>query len=176
MHKFKLPPVIADLVAARNRVRDHYNDILGSGGRQVRLNYTLDGNLVGDIGESLAVALFGISLVDSNVHAGIDGYGPDGRTVQVKATGRGLGPAFRPVETRAEHLLFFDLDFDRCNGTVFYNGPEHPVIATLPAQWTGQRCVSLSKLRDLNARVANYERLPMLQSSIPRDPAFSELS
>ncbi|PYE40441.1 hypothetical protein DFI02_1164 [Rhizobium sp. PP-F2F-G20b] len=46
MRPFDLPPVITDLVLARNRLRDHY---ISSG-----LNFTLDGNLIGDIGEAVA--------------------------------------------------------------------------------------------------------------------------
>lgn len=150
------------MVNARNKVRDHYREVLGRGGHEVGLDFTLDGNLVGDIGESLAVEMFGIRLVDSKSHPGIDGYSRDGRTVQIKATGRGLGPAFRPVETRANHLLFFDLNFDECSGIVFYNGPEQPVVATLPATWVGQRAVSRKRLQSLQARLSEFERLPLL--------------
>lgn len=167
MHVFDLPPAIAELVAARNRVRDYYKDLLARGGHEVSLEYTLDGNLVGDIGEALAVELFGIKLVSNKSHPGIDGRSPCGKTVQVKATGRGLGPAFRPVETRADHLLFFDLDFDRCKGTVFYNGPEHPVIATLPASWVGQRLVSRSRLLALNQALSDEDRLPVTGLQMP---------
>ena len=162
MQSFLLPDAIADLVAARNRVRDHYKDLLGRGGHEISLEYTFDGNLVGDIGESLAVELFGIRLVDGKSHPGIDGYSADGRSVQVKATGRGLGPAFRPVAARADHLLFFDLDFDNCEGRVFYNVPEHLIISTLPATWTGQRLVSRKKLAEIDAKLADEDRLPML--------------
>lgn len=162
MHKFDLPDVIRLMVNARNKVRDHYWEVLGRGGHEVGLDFTLDGNLVGDIGESLAVEMFGIRLVDSKSHPGIDGYSRDGRTVQIKATGRGLGPAFRLVETRANHLLFFDLNFDECSGTVFYNGPEQPVVATLPAAWVGQRVVSRKRLQSLQARLSEFERLPLL--------------
>lgn len=176
MKSFILPQAIANLVTARNSVRDHYNEILSHSGHQVRLNYTLDGNLVGDIGESLAAELFGVKLVSGNSHIGIDGYAPNGKTVQVKTTGRGLGPAFRPVDTRADHLLFFDLDFENCKGTVFYNGPEHPVIATLPALWIGQRLISRKKLRELDAKVADEERLPMLQSTLPIDKSLQNVA
>ena len=162
MHKFDLPHVVKLMVTARNGVREHDKEILARGGHEIGLDFTLDGNLVGDIGESLAVELFGIRLVDSKSHPGIDGYSRDGRTVQVKATGRGLGPAFRPVETRASHLLFFDLDFDACKGTVFYNGPEHPVVSTLPVGWKGQRLVSRKRLEALDVAVSDLERLPLL--------------
>ncbi|MCV0427642.1 MAG: hypothetical protein K5905_19480 [Roseibium sp.] len=162
MRTFALPEAIAGLVTARNQVRDYYRELLRQGGHEVSLKYTLDGNLVGDIGEALAVELFGITLVDSKSHPGIDGYSIDKRSVQIKATGSGYGPAFRPVEQRADHLIFFDLDFDRCRGTVFYNGPERPVVATLPADWKGQRMVSRKKLAELDANIADSDRLPFL--------------
>ncbi|WP_370199391.1 hypothetical protein [Roseibium sp.] len=162
MQSFLLPDAIADLVAARNRLRDHYKQLLRRGGHEISLEYTLDGNLVGDIGESLAVELFGIRLVDRKSHPGIDGYSPDGRSVQVKATGRGLGPAFRPVAKRADHLLFFDLNFENCEGRVFYNGPEHLIISTLPSDWTDQRLVSRKKISEIDATLTNKDRLPIL--------------
>jgi len=54
-------------------VRDHYQQILGSQGSDARLEFTLDGNLVGDIGEALAAQLFGIRLVHAKATEGIDG-------------------------------------------------------------------------------------------------------
>jgi hypothetical protein len=75
---FSLPPVITDLVVARNRLRDHY--------RSAALEFTLDGNLIGDIGEAVAAELFGLKLSTRN-GTGINGHAPDGRSVQVKATG-----------------------------------------------------------------------------------------
>lgn len=160
MRTFDMPDVIRDLVSARNRIRDHYADRIPGGGDKPLLSFTLDGNLVGDIGEALAVELFGITLVDRKSHPGIDGYAPDGRTVQEKATGAGRGPAFRRIEERAEHLLFFDLDFDECRGTVVYNGPEAPVIACLPEGWSGQRIVSRKRILALDAALSEDQRLP----------------
>ena len=51
MRTFGLPPIITDLLQARNRLRDHY--------RSAALTFTLDGNLIGDIGEAVAAELFG---------------------------------------------------------------------------------------------------------------------
>lgn len=50
---FPLPPAIASLIAARNALRSHYREILVARGSTVELSFTLDGNLVGDIGEAL---------------------------------------------------------------------------------------------------------------------------
>ena len=161
LETFKLPEPIADLVKARNRLRSHFE--------KVGLKFTLDGNLVGDLGEAIASELFGITLMARN-GAGIDGFAPDGRTtVQVKATGTGRGPAFRPTEIRAKHLLFFDFDFETLIGTVAYNGPEHPVIEDLLAtNWLGQRLVSREKIKRLNDCVPVDGRLIQLTKKAER--------
>lgn len=153
-HRFLLPPAIADLVAARNRLREHY-ELVG-------LEFTLDGNLVGDLGEAIAAEIFGIKLVPTKATMGIDGYAPDGRTVQVKATGKGRGPAFRLVETKADHLIFFDLDFEAGIGVVVYNGPEHIATAALPKVFAGQRSLTPLQIRAADARVAPADRLPVI--------------
>lgn len=148
--EFALPPVIADLVAARNKLREHY--------KSVGLKFTLDGNLVGDIGESIAAELFGVQLVPGN-GTGIDGHATDGRSVQVKTTGTGRGPVFRCVDTRAEHLLFFDIDFENLKGEVIFNGPEHVALANMPEAWIGQRPVTKVQIRAADILVDMGDRL-----------------
>jgi hypothetical protein len=148
--EFVLPPVIRELIVARNKVRDHY----ASSG----LSFTLDGNLIGDLGEALAADIFGINLIVRN-GVGIDGYAPDGRSVQVKASGTKRGPAFRMVETRAQHLLFFHLDMDACTAELLFNGPEEIALEALNVPWTGQRMVSVLQIRAANARVLEELRL-----------------
>jgi hypothetical protein len=150
MTSFILPPVITDLVVARNRLRDHY--------RSAALEFTLDGNLIGDIGEAVAAELFGLELSPRN-GTGIDGHAPDGRTVQVKATGTNRGPAFRMVDTRADHLLFLAFDLENLKGEVVYNGPEEPVIKFLPTAWVGQKTVSMAQIRRAASMVAEAQRL-----------------
>jgi hypothetical protein len=129
---------------------------------EIDLKFTLDGNLVGDIGEAIAAELFGIRLVETKATEGIDGYAKDGRTVQVKATGTGRGPAFRCTETRADHLLFFDLDLENATGTVVFNGPEHYAVSYLPSTFAGQRMVSCKQIRAADKKVKSGERLPKL--------------
>lgn len=148
--EFALPPVVADLVAARNKLREHY--------KAAGLKFTLDGNLVGDIGESIAAELFGIKLVPGN-GTGIDGHAADGRSVQVKATGTRRGPVFRHVDTRADHLLFFDIDFENLRGEVIFNGPEHVALSRMPEAWIGQRPVSKVQIRAADALVPIEDRL-----------------
>ncbi|WP_225207008.1 DUF6998 domain-containing protein [Novosphingobium huizhouense] len=152
--KFPLPEPVLKLLAARNELKAHYEN--------VDLRFTLDGNLVGDLGEAVAADLFGLRLTGRS-NEGIDGYAPDGRSVQVKASGTKRGAPFRPVETHADHLLFFHFDYDLCLGEVVYNGPEEPVRKLLPPNWVGQRSVSAPAFRRLNQLVSEFERLPMIQ-------------
>ena len=165
MDTFKLPREIADLVEARNIVRNHYAGKLRQQASKVHLKFTLDGNLVGDLGEAIAVELFGIQLVEAKSTEGIDGYADDGRTVQIKATGTGRGPAFRQTEIRADHLLFFDLDFDRAEGTVVFNGPEHHAVVCLPSTFTGPRALTPRQIREANRQVKPEERLRRIDQS-----------
>ena len=161
---FTLPAAIATMVDARNAVRDHYRDVLQRQGSEVQLAFTLDGNLIGDIGEALAVELFDIRLVEAKSTEGIDGYAADGRTVQVKTTGTGRGPAFRCTETRADHLLFFDLDLENRAGTIVFNGPEHYATRYLAASFPNQRSVSPSQIRKADADVKPEERLTRIDA------------
>lgn len=167
MKTFPLPPSIAELIAARNNLRDHYRGVLASRGSQIDLSFTLDGNLVGDLGEAIAAEIFDIKLVETRSTVGVDGYAPDGRTVQVKATGTGRGPAFRCTEICAEHLLFFDLDFENATVTVVFNGPEHYVRQYLPNSFANQRSLSRNQIREADRRVGDEERLAAAKKSRP---------
>lgn len=156
--RLKLPPVIKELVEARDRVKKHY-DYPG-------VEFTLDGKLVGDIGEVLAAQVFGIALTPGG-GAGVDGYTEDGRAVQIKATGKRGGPAFRQVDKRASHLIFIDLDFDNEVGIVLYNGPEHIVLRGMPDDWGGkQRTVARGTIKKCNDEVSPYDRLPIVDWSL----------
>ena len=93
MQTFKLPPEIRELVAARNNLRAYYATLFQKNDIELKLSFTLDGNLIGDLGEALAVKLFGIKLVETRSTEAFDGYAPGSKTtVQVKATGTGRGP------------------------------------------------------------------------------------
>ncbi|WFU00671.1 hypothetical protein QA648_10855 [Rhizobium sp. CB3171] len=154
--KFELPPVIAELVLARDRVRDHYG--------VPDLTFTLDGKLVGDIGEAVAAEMFGLTLKTGG-GTGIDAFAPDGRTVQIKATGTGRGAVFRHVDTRADHLIFIEFDFKNLRGEIVFNGPEHIALQDMPESWPDQRPVSNRNMRRLNALVLPEARLPLVDAS-----------
>jgi uncharacterized protein DUF6998 len=148
----ELPNIVRDLISARNQLRHHYK---ASG-----LKFTLDGNLVGDIGEAVASEIFDLILEPGNSSA-IDGRTRDGRTVQIKATGTNRGPAFRNTVKRAEHLIFLSFDFENLTGEVIFNGPEEIVLEILPKEWIGQRSLTRQQIVNADSRVQNGQRLPM---------------
>ncbi len=76
--RFELPTQVRPLFEARNALKQRY--------ASVDLHFTLDGNLVGDLGEAVAAELFGLRLTGRS-NEGVDGFAPDGRSVQVKASG-----------------------------------------------------------------------------------------
>ena len=150
--QFDLPKPITKLVQARNELQEIW--------QSKELKFTLDGNLVGDIGEALASDLFGIKLSDANL-AGIDGYAPNGWSVQIKATGTGRGPAFRNTAERARQLIFLSFDFENLKGEVVYNGPEDFALRAFPESWTGQKSISMRMIKMANQSVHEKDRLTL---------------
>jgi len=154
MATFPLPEPIVSLVVAQQALREHY--------ASSDLTFTFDGKLVGDIGEAIAHDVFGISLVHGSSEA-IDGIAPDGRTVQVKASGTGRGPAFRNTAAVADHLLFFHLDFSDGSAELIYNGPEDLVRNLLPESFNNQRVIAVNKVREASTRVLESQKLRPLR-------------
>lgn len=121
-------------------------------------HFTPDGHMVGSIGEVLAAETYGIELFTASapVH---DGRAPDGRLVQIKATQvDSVGISERP-----DYLIVLRILRDGSFEEV-YNGPGAPAWdAAGKVQKTGQRSVSLSRLRALDELVSENERIPRMQ-------------
>jgi len=146
-----LPQAVARLYEAHCALQAHF--------ASTGLPFTLDGRLVGDLGEALAAEAFGLKLCRTRI-PGVDAHASDGRTVQVKATGKAKsGPAFTPGEGVAQHLVFLRIDFAEGVAEVGYNGPEAPVRALLPAQWKGTKVVPLARVLALDGERKDGERL-----------------
>jgi hypothetical protein len=117
--------------------------------------FTLDGHLLGSIGEVLAAQLYGLELL-SMAGATHDATTNDGLLVQIKVTqGSQVGLRGEP-----EHLLVLQFGDDG-SVTEAYNGPGQPAWeASGKMQRNGQRPIRLSRLRQLMASVAPELRLP----------------
>jgi uncharacterized protein DUF6998 len=143
-----LGPIIKQLYAARNALRVLFPE----------LPFTLDGKLVGDIGEAIALQQFGMERLPEGTE-GHDFRAPDGRLVQVKTTqaispnrGVGLGLTIRSFE----HLIVIQLT-ETGAYQILYDGPgtlidEARRHRTTPSLTVGQ-------LRRLNLKVKDSDRI-----------------
>lgn len=122
-------------------------------------HFTLDGHLVGSIGEVFAAERYGIELFIASTETH-DGKAPDGRRVQIKATQRSsIG-----ITSEPECLIVLRID-EKGELEEVYNGPGKPVWALVTHRKrpkTGQYQISLSKLRELDERVALEDKIPSL--------------
>lgn len=159
MHKpidVPLPQPVKDLWHSQQTLAKHY--------AHTGLKFTLDGRLVGDIAEALALEHFELCLPPKRTK-GVDALTASGHSVQVKASGlESSGPAFTPGTGIARYLLFFQFDFSAGKATVIYNGLEAPVRERLlPKKWTGTKVVNLAALRALARELGNENALPLKQ-------------
>lgn len=118
--------------------------------------FTLDGHLVGSIGEVWAAHFFDLELLPPSMKAH-DAVTRDGRRVQVKATqGDGIDIASEP-----DNLIVLRLNREG-GAEVVYDGPGHEpwFAAGKPSPMRGERRLALVKLRALQAQVPEGARLP----------------
>jgi len=143
-----LEPLIRDLYAARNAIKAACPEF----------PFTLDGKLVGDLGEAIALRDHGLERLPPG-NALHDFKAPDGRLVQVKTTqatknGRGVGLGLR--KQTFEHLLVFQIA-EEGTCSILYDGPGHYVDAARKHKKSPS--LSVSQLRRLNALVKPAERV-----------------
>ncbi|WP_170836248.1 hypothetical protein [Pandoraea sp. ISTKB] len=149
----QLPPVVRGIWDAQQALAEHYAD--------TGLMFTLDGRLVGDIAEAVALRHFDLRVPQTRTK-GVDALTRSGKSVQVKATGRSnAGPAFTTGTGVADYLLFFQINFEAGTARVVYNGPESPVRALLPENLNGTHVVKLRDIQALASGVASHELLPI---------------
>ncbi len=120
-------------------------------------HFTPDGHMVGSIGEVLAAPRYGLTLTTASTRE-VDAIAPDGREVEIKATG-GKVIAMRGCPP---HLLVLKLKEDGTASTI-YNGPGAPVWewaqARKPNGRNGQSSISLFRLAQLQAQVEGSDQL-----------------
>jgi hypothetical protein len=120
--------------------------------------FTLDGHLVGSIGEVVAAYMFDLDLNPASTQ-GHDARARDGRQVEIKLTqGRGVAIRHEP-----EHLIVLHRPIGGPIRLVF-NGPGSVAWAAAgKMQKNGQRPISLSRLTALSNELAEQDRLPLLR-------------
>jgi len=122
-------------------------------------HFTPDGHLVGSLGEVWAAHLYGLELDTASAETH-DGTAPDGRRVQVKATqGKSIG-----ISSQPDYLLVLRLNRGAEPEEV-YNGPgAAPWSMAGKLQKTGQRQLSLPRLRQLMDDVDESDRIQQLRT------------
>lgn len=122
--------------------------------------FTLDGHLVGSVGEVIAAYMFDLDLRPGSTLAH-DALTKDGRPVEIKFT-QGKSVAIRH---EPGHLIVLC----RARGartSVVFNGPGLAAWEAAGAmQKNGQRPIRLSRLAALNKEVPDTARLPMFRAA-----------
>lgn len=146
----KLSESIRELYAIVNRLETDYS--------QHNRHFTLDGHLLGSIGEVYATERYGIELTKSSSECH-DGTTKDERKrdVQIKVTQRNtIGLSSEP-----KYLVVLRID-ERGSFEEVFNGPGDIVwklVKDKKLPKNSQHQISLSKLRTLNENVALEDRI-----------------
>ena len=110
--------------------------------------FTIDGHLVGSIGEVIVAEHYGLTLLRNSTETH-DAVSEDGKYVQIKATQINR----ISISSEPDYLIVIKLFLDGSWEEV-YNGPGKPAWDNAgKMQKTGQRPVFLSKLRSLMSSV-----------------------
>ena len=118
--------------------------------RDQHRHFTLDGHLIGSIGEVYAAERYGIRLFTSSTPKH-DGESPDGRLVQIKATQRGSVA----LNENPDYLIVLSIDSQgEISEAYLFENRSRPK--------NGQYQVSLGRLRKLDLEVAPGERIPVV--------------
>ena len=127
-------------------------------------HFTLDGHLLGSIGEVYAAERHGISLYTSSKKAH-DGWKVDlagrRREVQIKVTQTRAKRRIVPISHQPDFLIVLLVDEDGSFEEV-YNGPGTKVwdlVKERPKPSNGQHQITLSKLKELDAEVREEDRV-----------------
>jgi hypothetical protein len=140
-------------------IRQLYSTVADLEGMFPGRHFTPDGHMVGSIGECMVADAYGLELMAAS-NKGFDAVTSDGLQVEIKAT-QSNAVAFR---SEPEHTIIIKI---LKSGTFeeIYNGPGDMVWQQFAGKKTpnnGQFQISLNKLKELNMRVDESNRVPIL--------------
>ncbi len=146
-----IPEAVTQLLAIVERLRKTYE--------AQNKQFTLDGRLVGDIGEVLAESAYDIKLFN-DLQKHHDATCSDGRLVQIKATMK--SNLTFPVDHIPLYYIGIQVHSDGSFTEVF-NGPgavAWEAVKNRKATKTNLHSVSVSALRKLSQSVSDSDRIP----------------
>ena len=121
--------------------------------------FTLDGRLLGDLGEVLVAGEYDVELFDKvkKIH---DGKCSDGRLVQIKATMKDA--LTYPAKHDPDYYIGIRIS-ETGTFDVVYNGPSAPIREAIKERAVPPNnlfSVKISRLKALSAKVAEKDRIP----------------
>ncbi len=149
--KITIPEAIRQLLSTVEQLRETY--------KEQNKKFTLDGRLVGDIGEILVEEAYEIKLFE-DLQKHHDATCQDGRLVQIKATMK--DSLTFPVDHTPLYYIGIKIHGDGTFTEVF-NGPgavAREAVKNRKPTKTNLHSVSISALQKLNATVDKSERIP----------------
>jgi hypothetical protein len=150
-----IPTAIKQLLSIVKRLQNTYP----------KKRFTLDGRLVGDLGEILAESAYTIDLY-SGTHKYHDAATPDGKQVQIKATMK--NSLSFPTDHTPDYYLGIQINNDG-SFTEIFNGPG-PVAAKAiknrKRPKTNLHSISINALKHLNKQVNLRDRIPRRRGTI----------
>jgi len=146
-----IPDAVKQLLAIVDLLRKTYET--------KKKQFTLDGRLVGDIGEILAEEVYDIKLFEE-LQKHHDATSSDGRLVQIKATMQ------KNLTFPADHIPLYYIGIKiHADGSFqeIFNGPGSiawQAVKNRKLTKTNLHSVSISRLLKLNAEISAEERIP----------------
>lgn len=131
--------------------------------------FSLDGKLIGDIGEAIVSTVFGLERLPEGEKTH-DMRAPDGRLVQVKATQKGpnwKGVGLGLTKQSFEHLIVIEFDTDG-SYEVLYNGPGN--IIDEAREHKSSPSLSRKQLRDCQLKVIESQKLQQPNKRMESNP------
>lgn len=120
-------------------------------------HFTLDGILVGSLGEVLVAADYGLKLFQASYETH-DAKASDGRLVQIKAT----QVKKVAISSKPDYLIVIQIQADGSYKEI-YNGKGAPAWdAAGPMQKNGQRSISLHRLSQIQKTQLDEDKIPRL--------------
>lgn len=160
MNKSAVPEAMRQILAAIQQLSNAYP----------HKKFTIDGRLLGDIGEVLCEDVYDLKLF-GDVQRHHDATCSDDRKVQIKATMGGGKTKFLtfPAHHVPDYLLGVLIKADGTFEEIF-NGPGRIAAKAIANRSVPRNfslhCVSLSRLRELQKEVAKEDRIPFRQPAV----------
>lgn len=120
--------------------------------------FTIDGHLVGSIGEVIVAENYGLELLPNSTETH-DAVSPDGKYVQIKAT----QIKKIAISSKPDYAIVIKM-FQDGSWEEIYNGPGEIIWDNAgKLQRNGQRPISLAKLKSLMSSVSAKDRISRVQ-------------